>query len=271
MRVRDVGKTHISAVCDTCPSLDYCLTPSLFNRLQADPSIDLRISTYPTSAWVFRQHQPQVGIHIVCEGSVVVSVERADQRETVLHIDRRDCIINLEDWVLARPTYSISARALTDSTIIFIGKDDLRRLFTTDSAIAQIMTFHLARRVELAQHQHIEQGSTDVKARLATAFKELLEATGQQTMQTAHFEFPVTRQVLADIVGAAPESISRALSGFEAEALLAREPSRIVIPDVPRFLAHAATAAGTPAPEPPVRANARAPMRMHPTQPRRHR
>ncbi|MEQ1792986.1 MAG: Crp/Fnr family transcriptional regulator [Nitrospira sp.] len=271
MRVRDVGKTHNSAICDTCPSLDYCLTPSLFDRLQAEPSIDLRISTYPRSAWIFRQHEPQVGIHVVCDGSVVISMERADQRETVLRIDRRDRITNLEDWVLARPTYSISARALTKSTIIFIGKDDLRRLFTTDPAIAQIMTFHLARRMESVQRRHLELATTGVKSRLTTAFSELLEATGQETTQTARFEFPITRQLLADIVGAAPESISRALSELNAEALIAREPSCIIIPDVPRFISHAGTAAETPIPDPPVKAKEQAPAHMHQTQPRRHR
>lgn len=248
MRVRDLGQTPTTALCDTCPSTDRCLTRSLFQHLQDQRSVDIRVSAYPTDTWVIKQHEPQVGIHIIRDGCVAISTERTDHRETVLYLEGRGVIINLEDWILAHPTYSLSARTLTDSIIVFVGKDDLRRIFTEDPAIAQFMTAHLARRMEVTRQRHIAHVTTGLKSRLVTAFCELLEATGQHVVQEAQFEFPINRQLLADIVGAAPESISRAMTEIETESLIIRKPSRISIPDVPRFLHYANKAAAeTPA------------------------
>ena len=133
------------------------------------------------------------------------------------------------------------------------------------------MTHYLARRMESAQQRHIRSMTTDVKSRLMTAFSELLEATGQQTDQTARFQFPITRQLLADIVGAAPESISRVLTDLEAETLIMREPAHIAIPDVPRFLARAGSTTEEPPAGRPSNAPALAAMLVHPIQPRSHR
>ncbi|MGA6829135.1 Crp/Fnr family transcriptional regulator [Nitrospira sp. NS4] len=215
--------------------------------------MDIRVSAYSTATWVIRQHEPQVGIHIIRDGCVAISAERADHRETVLYLEGRGVIMNLEDWVLARPTYSLSARTLTESTIIFIGKDDLRRLFTEDPAISRLMTAHLARRMEVIRRRHIAHLTTNVKSRLVSAFRELLEATGQHQSREAHFESPITRQLLADIVGAAPESISRAMTEIETETLIIRNPSRISIPDVPRFIHYSNKAAYETAPDRPSR------------------
>jgi len=250
VRVQDLGQTHGAAICDSCPSSERCLTPSFFEHLNDQRSLDLRISTYPTGTWVVRQQVPLAGIHIVCEGSVAISAERADQRETVLSVAGPDTVINLEDWVLARPIYSFSARTLTRSSIIFVGKDDLRRLYAEDHEISQLMTAHLARRMEATLQRHIARLTTDVKSRLVIAFRDLLEATGQHVAQDAEFAFPINRQLLADIVGAAPESISRAMTEIETDALIIRNPSRISIPDVPRLLQYAAKATNQAAPDP---------------------
>jgi CRP-like cAMP-binding protein len=238
VRVRDLGQTQDTAVCESCPSWDLCLTPSLLQHLQYNPSLAIRISNYPEDSLVIRQHEPQVGIHIVCDGSAAISTELDHQREAVLYVGGRDVMIDLQDWVFERPTYSVSARTLTNSTIVFIGKDDLRRAFATDPAVSKIITAHLARRMEWALRRQGLQQITEVKSRLLTVFRELLEVTGQERAQDARFELPVNRRLLADIVGAAPETISRILTDLETKSLINRRDSRISIPDVPRLLAY---------------------------------
>jgi CRP-like cAMP-binding protein len=238
VRVRDLGHTIDAAFCESCSSSEQCLTRSLLTHLEQDRSLNIRISHYPAGSLVIRQHEPQVGIHIVCEGSVAVFAELDHRREAVLYMGGRNAIIDIQDWVLERPTYSVSARALSTSTILFISNDDLRRLYAADPTISMIITTHLARRLDWALRRQGLQQVSEVKTRVMAVLRELVEVTGQQHAQDAHFESPINRRLLADIVGAAPETISRVLTELETTALINRKDSRISIPDVPRLMAN---------------------------------
>ena len=155
-----------------------------------------RIRTFTRGAFLFREGERAEGMLIVLSGVVKVVRFTPDGRETVLHLVRPGNTLG-EGAMFQRGTFPASAVAVDDVRALFLEAEALFGMVAENPGLA---TYLLHRR---------QIGGGDV-VRLG-----------------------VSREVLANLLGLARETLSRQLSRFAENGLVALEGRDIVLLDVP--------------------------------------
>ena len=191
------------------------LSPDERERLAAG----CRMRTFARGATLFSEGERADGMHIVLRGVVKVVRFAPDGRETVLHLVRRGNTIG-EAAMFQKGTFPASA---------------LFALVTENPEMALRMLAALSLRLRMFAHKLAAQGQGGAACRLATYLLHRRQIGGGDLIRLG-----VSREVLANLLGLARETLSRQLSRFSEAGLVELRGKDIVILDVPALQATAA-------------------------------
>ena len=186
------------------------LSPDERERLAAG----CRMRTFARGATLFREGERADGMHIVLCGVVKVVRFAPDGREMVLHLVRK---------------------AVDDVETLFLPADALFTLVTENPEMALRMLAALSLRLRMFAHKLAAQGQGGAACRLATYLLHRRQIGGGDCIRLG-----VSREVLANLLGLARETLSRQLSRFSEAGLVELRGKDIVILDVPALQATAA-------------------------------
>ena len=189
------------------------LSPDERERLAAG----CRMRTFARGATLFREGERADGMHIVLCGVVKVVRFAPDGREMVLHLVRKGNTIG-EAAMFQKGTFPASAVAVDDVETLFLPADALFTLVTENPEMALRMLAALSLRLRMFAHKLAAQGQG-----------------GGDCIRLG-----VSREVLANLLGLARETLSRQLSRFSEAGLVELRGKDIVILDVPALQATAA-------------------------------
>ena len=184
------------------------LSPDERERLAAG----CRMRTFARGAALFREGERADGMHIVLRGVVKVVRFAPDGREMVLHLV-----------------------AVDDVETLFLPADALFTLVTENPEMALRMLAALSLRLRMFAHKLAAQGQGGAACRLATYLLHRRQIGGGDCIRLG-----VSREVLANLLGLARETLSRQLSRFSEAGLVELRGKDIVILDVPALQATAA-------------------------------
>lgn len=185
---------------------------------------------YASGDLIFSEGDPCTGLYIVESGGVRVFKTSAGGREQVLTIEHAGSSI-AELPVFDGGNYPASASAASECVLLFISRSDFRALCLEHPEVAlkvlRMVGLRLRRLVGIIE----ELSFTTVRHRLAALLLRLAREAGKSSGR-AEFKIEASNQELASQIGTVRELVSRNLSRFQAEGLIAMEGKNITIPDL---------------------------------------
>lgn len=194
----------------------------------------------PAGTVLFTAGEQSRGLYVVETGRVRVYRVSPEGREQVLHVEgpgRPVAELPLFDG----GAYPASAVTLEDSTLLFLPRPDFEQLYRTNPDVAHAIIRGLGRRLRHLVQLTETLAFRDVAARLAMLLAGYADRAGVRTPEGVEVAHGRTQEELALEIGAARESVSRALKQLQRKGLIETiDRDRLRIPDPARLRAIAA-------------------------------
>ena len=199
------------------------LGPDLIDQLASIAAF----KRYQAGEIIFHQGDPGLGFHLIHQGRVKIFKSAPDGKEQILHLFGPGEPFGEVAIFLGRG-YPAEAQALEGSETIFFPREALRRLIAESPDLALGLLAVLSLR--LVHFSRLLESVTlkEVPARLAAFLLDSAEGGGR-------VELTVTKGQLASLLGATPETISRALGRLKTRGLISEEKPFITILDQDRL------------------------------------
>ncbi|MCK9273878.1 MAG: Crp/Fnr family transcriptional regulator [Syntrophales bacterium] len=184
------------------------------------------IRSYSKGTSLFSEGEIASGLYVVLEGRVKVYKLSPEGREHILHLAGPGETVG-EGALFSGAAFPAYAEAHVKSRILFVGRDSLMHLIKKDPSFAMAMLGVLS--VRLRRFVHLIEGFTlrEASGRLASYLLFL------ETKQSGKnfLILDITKGNLANILGTAPETLSRILGKMEDTDLIEVKGAKIVIRD----------------------------------------
>jgi CRP/FNR family transcriptional regulator len=189
----------------------------------------------PAGTLLFRTGELCRGLYIVAEGRVRIYRVSSDGREQVLHVQGAgEAVAELP--LLDEGPYPASAVTVEDSRLVFLPRAEFEQLYRSSPDAAHAIITALGKRLRHLVHVTQTLAFRDVAARLALLLVGYADRAGRPTAEGVEVPLDRTQEELAMEIGAARESVSRALKQLQRKGLLGTvERDHVVIPDVDRL------------------------------------
>ena len=176
------------------------------------------------------------GLYVIASGSVRAYRTGHDGREQIIHIEQAGATIGELPMFDDQP-YPSTVAAEEDSTVLFLDRESVRRLFYEKREIARAALRVLSRRLRKCAELAETLSLRAVGQRLAQWFLNEARTRGRKTAGGVEIEMPLSREQMAARVGSVREVVSRALARLDQEGLVRIEGHRLLIPALDK-LAH---------------------------------
>ena len=202
---------------------------ALFESLSPDELAQLatgcRLRSLPREAVLFREGERASGMYIVLEGVVKVIRISPEGRETILHLVRHGNTIG-EAAVFQQGTFPSTAVAVSPVRLLFLQAETVVRMVTENPGLALRMLAVLSLRLRMFSHKVAAQGQGGAARRLAAYLLHRTQIEGKADIQLG-----VSREVLANLLGLARETLSRQLSSLADRGVVELSGKRILVLD----------------------------------------
>lgn len=164
---------------------------------------------WPKNHSLFQAGEKAHGVHIVLQGLVKIFHTTPDGRERVLHLIKAPGTCG-EAAVFQRGTYPAHASTLAPSTVLYVPAEALLDMLIRNPHLALNMLAALSLRLRMFTRKLEAHSTTDASARLAAYILHRARLGNSSSLK-----LEVSREVLANMLGIARETLSRALSRLQ--------------------------------------------------------
>ena len=165
-------------------------------------------------------------MYLILSGGLKVVMGDHDGREVIL------CMLGPGDFfgemgVIDDHPRSATVQATDESSLVVIGKDDFQRCMAENTEVALYVMRNLVKRLRLADRKIQSLSLLDVYGRVARALLDMAEERDGRKVVTRR----VTRQDIAQMVGASREMVSRVMRDLQMRGLIEERDSCIWLCD----------------------------------------
>jgi CRP/FNR family transcriptional regulator len=178
---------------------------------------------------IFTEGDPCPGLWVIESGKVKIFKSAASGREQVLTFEGPGGSV-AELPVFDGGNYPASAMAVEDSALLFVSKEDFRRLCLKFPEVALKVLRVVGRRARELVAIIEELSFSTVRHRLASLLLRLAHS-GERTARGVEVVLPASQQELAAQIGTVRELVSRGLGRLQAEGIIAIDGRKITIRD----------------------------------------
>ncbi len=193
----------------------------------------------PRGTVLFHQGDPGDSLYVIESGAVKVSNLSGDGREVVVALLGPGEVLG-ELAMLDRGVRTADATAIEDTVVLALSSAGFRPFVEDHPQVAWQLLEVLAVRLRETSEALQDAIFSDVPGRLAKRFLDLSERYGSAHDGGTLIDLAVTQEELAQMVGAARESVNKAVASFVARGWLAMQGRKYVVTD-PESLARRAT------------------------------
>ncbi len=170
------------------------------------------------------------GLYVIVAGAVRAFRVSLDGREQVIHVERAGATI-AEVPVFDDGAYPSTVAAEEDTTVLFIDKRDVQKLFLEHPKITlaalKVLAGRLRRCAELVEALSLRE----VGQRLARFLLAEARRSGAAAGNGISINLSQTNQQIAARIGSVREVVSRAFTRLQHDGLIIVEGRRLIIPD----------------------------------------
>ena len=223
-------------LCLDCPKQSVCGFSSFLS--QSPPGESSRFITmrrYRAGQYVTKEGEPARALQLVCRGTMTVTAIDESGTEAGLHLVGTGEFLNATDLFLEHKTYSRSAACLGDVTVTAVAGEALRGWMQSSPSLAVSLLRQVASQMRLLEERHRQLQCRDTSARTIQALLQMVDGCASRGTKNVVLPFRLKRSVLARLVGASRETVSRVLSNLLARGLVSQPDHRLMIPDPARL------------------------------------
>jgi CRP/FNR family transcriptional regulator, cyclic AMP receptor protein len=194
---------------------------------------DVRSSTtYPEGAILFLEKQEPRGIFVLCAGEVKLSISSSGGKTLILRIARPGEVLGLMATVAGVP-YEVTAETIRPCQVAYIRREDFLRFITKHPEAYQGVVRQMTSLYQGACSQLRTVGlSASAPEKLARLLLDW-SAGGKETEQGTQVKLPLTHEEIAALIGTTRETVTRTLSEFKSNHLVAMQGSNLMISNRP--------------------------------------
>lgn len=178
--------------------------------------------------FLFHQGEPAERFFFVVSGRVKLSQTGADGQEIIVRfVGPGEILAGVA--LMADALYPVTGTAVEPSRLLAWPGSEVIRLAEEHPALALFTTRTVTDRMREMQERFRELATQRVAQRVARALLRLVRQTGKRTAEGVELDLPLSRQDLAEMTGTTLYSVSRILSGWESDGLVATGREKVTI------------------------------------------
>jgi CRP-like cAMP-binding protein len=194
----------------------------------------------PRGSEIFRQDDPSDTLFLLNSGKATLLRQVSDGRGGIMALLGPGDVLG-EACVLTRSPYAMSAKAVTDVTVLAVPSEELTGWWEEHPAVLPQLMAILARRMRCAMETMTERASSEVAARVARELLLLAERFGVGIGSRTRVQHDLTQDELAQLVGSCRETVNKALGDFSARGWIKVEAKVVDIINPERLAVRART------------------------------
>jgi CRP/FNR family transcriptional regulator, polysaccharide utilization system transcription regulator len=173
---------------------------------------------YKKGQGIFLEGTLPTGLYCIKSGKVKVSKLGLEGKEQTVRLLKQGDVIGYRS-LLSSERYQASAIALEDSEICFFQKNSINSMLQNDALLRNEVFNLMANDIKLAEQQIVNLAQRSVKQRICSSLLNLIEIYGYKKDQKT-IDIQISKKQLSEIVGTAPETVSRLLSELSQEKIV---------------------------------------------------
>lgn len=183
----------------------------------------------PPHSILFSEGEVARGVHLLCHGSVKVSMASGDGKTLIMHVAHPGEALGLSS-VVAGHEYRLTAETLEPTQVKFIKRDDCLRLLEQFSSICRSSCRLLA-----AQSEHDNEQirsialSHSAAEKLAHLILGWCEESGRPSDEGMRIQVLMTHQDISQLIGTSRETVTRLLKEFRDRQIIAVKGSTLTV------------------------------------------
>jgi DNA-binding response OmpR family regulator len=187
---------------------------------------DREIRACKRKSILYSEGQRASQVWYIVKGRIKTFLINTDGKELITHIyGPGDCVGYIA--AIHGGTYKDNAQVLDDAGLIIISRPEFLSILASDSALSQQLIKWLARNATEQEAGLLNLAYSSLRKKVANGLLYLFDSFHSE--EGGRSFVMVSRDNLAAIIGAAPESLSRTLSDFRKEKLIDVEDGRIYL------------------------------------------
>lgn len=192
--------------------------------------------TYQPGQIIYSQGEPTRGIYCIESGTVAVRKMDSEGGSKILRLAHAGQTLGYADFFGGKG-YNGSAEALDTCTVCLVDAASLRTLLDHNPALGLHFLTHVSLDLKEAEDAGMQQALYTVRIRLAHLLLTLKDRYASvEDDGTIVITLPMTRQDIAALLGARPETIYRTIQQMEMDKVVTFSGHKVIIPDLDNLL-----------------------------------
>lgn len=200
-----------------------------FKNLLSEEEMDIILASsnrvdYGRRDIILKQSTRVSHIPFIVNGLVKVTREMRKGKTIILRIEKPSTFLGLSS-VYGGETYDYSAIAIEPTSVLFISSHALRRVLESNG----IFAFEIIQRFSQRNLFNTSRLTSLLYKQLPGRVADIILYFSEDIYGSQTFNFPLTRQELAELAGTTKESFIRTLSEFKNDKIIAIEKNAVTI------------------------------------------
>lgn len=215
-------------VCNGCPARSNSV---VCRASESDPASFCRLVHrffYQPRQVVFYEGHPCLGVYVLCSGKVKLTVSSPSGHRKIVNLVGPSGLIECAGFSEGA-AHEATCETLEPSQVCLIGREGYLELLEKTPALAIELLQQISRRTMPVKQAGDRFPYRKTAGRLAALLLDLGRRFGRREPAGITIGIHLTREELAELVGAAPETVIRLLSRFKRERLVATKGSEITL------------------------------------------
>lgn len=204
----------------------------LFAELDRDALLNLYeradLRRFPAGRAVFRQEDPARVLYVVRTGRIRVSELTVEGDEVLLRFLEPGYMLG-GMAALEGMRYPVNAEAVVDSSALAWSHQTIDRMIDRYPQLARNAMRLMVGRIRELQQRTVELATERVEQRIARTLLRLAEQAGKRTSEGVLLDMQLSRQDIAAMTGTTLFTVSRALSRWSEQGILAVGRQRVTL------------------------------------------
>lgn len=210
---------------ETCFIKKYC-SISLMNEMD----IQKIVNRYSKKQLIFHEGNATDGIYFIQSGKIKVFKDGAFNKNHIVRISSEGDFLGHRGFSSTN-TYPVSAEAITDSHICFVGKKFFYKILEDTPKLTINLMLFLANELNYEEARLRDMSVFNVREKVAKALLILIEKLGLNYQLEINGIEDLSRQDIAELVGLNSNQVTKVLAEFKEDNIIETDNKKIKILD----------------------------------------
>jgi CRP-like cAMP-binding protein len=189
-----------------------------------------RSSHYPKESAIFDQEAEARSFFLLLSGHIRVVRTSPEGHQVIARYITEGEFFGIA-VAMGRSTYPASAVAAVDCVVLAWPNSAWPDLQSRFPSMASSTYQTIGRRLQETQDRVLEMSTEQVEQRIAHTLLRLVSQAGRKSEKGIEIDFPITRQDIAEMTGTTLHTVSRVLSAWEGQGLVAGGRQKVTVTD----------------------------------------